>query len=75
MQYETDPKGLSWPIKPSLIIDDIAAGIVNVSLSPEVPLSTFPLKQPFENMTFKGEAKEKWIEVLRDIADELEKQG
>ncbi|MFW7525160.1 hypothetical protein ACODM8_13630 [Vibrio ostreicida] len=75
MQYETDPKGLSWPIKPSLIIDDIAAGIVNISLSPEVPLSTFSLKQSFENMTFKGGAKEKWIEVLRDIADELEKQG
>ncbi|MCG9657614.1 hypothetical protein [Vibrio mediterranei] len=74
MQYETDPKGLSWPIKPSLLIDDIAAGMVNVSLSPEVPLSTFSLKQLFENMTFKGEAKEKWIEVLRNIADELEKQ-
>lgn len=74
MQYETDPKGLSWPIKPSLLIDDIAAGRVNVSLSPEVPLSTFSLKQSFESMTFKGEAKEKWIEVLRDIADELERQ-
>lgn len=75
MQYETDPKGLSWPIKPSLIIDDIAAGSVHVFLSPEVPVSTFPLKQSFEHMTFKGEAKEKWIEVLRGIADELEKQG
>lgn len=73
MQYETDPKGLSQPIKPSLLIDDIAAGMVNVSLSPEVPLSTFSLKQCFENITFKGEAKEKWIQVLRDIADELEK--
>ncbi len=75
MQYETDLKGLSWPIKPSLIIDDIAAGSVNVFLSLEVPVSTFSLKQSFENMTFKGEAKEKWIEVLRGIADELEKQG
>ena len=73
MQYVTDPIGLSWPIKPSLIIDDITAGIVNVSLSPEVPLSTFSLEQSFENMTFKGEAKEKWIEVLRSIADKLEK--
>lgn len=74
MQYETDPKGLSWPIKPSLLIDDIAAGRMNISLSPEIPVSSFSLKQSFANMTFKGEAKEKWIEVLRDIADELEMQ-
>lgn len=73
MQRETDPKGLSWPIKPSVIVDDLSAGIIHVSLSPEIPVSPFLLKQCFERVPFKGESKKEWAKVLREIAEELEK--
>ncbi|EGU42444.1 hypothetical protein [Vibrio scophthalmi] len=72
MQYETNPKGLSWPIKPSIIVDDLVAGNVSIYLSPEIPLSSYSLKQCFENIPFKKESKKEWIRELRQIADELE---
>ncbi len=75
MQHETNPRGLSYPIRPLIIIDDLIAGTVNVSLSPEIPVSSFFLKQCFENVPFKKQAKQDWIKVLREIADELELKG
>ncbi|GLT18733.1 hypothetical protein GCM10007938_25140 [Vibrio zhanjiangensis] len=72
MQYETDPKGLSWPIKPALIIDNVATGNVSVSLSPEIPVSSFSLKQCFDNTSLNSDIRKQWASVLRDIASELD---
>ena len=68
MQYETNPKGLSWPIKPTLIIDDVATGNVSINLSPEIPVSWFSLKQCFDNASLKGDIRKQCASVLRDIA-------
>lgn len=73
MQYETDPKGLSWPIKPTLIIDNIATGHISINLSPEIPVSSFSLKQCFDNAALKSDIRKQWASVLRDIAAELDK--
>lgn len=73
--YTTQPDGLTQPITPSVVIDDFQADVISVILSPEIPLSSFSLKASFQNIAFKNDSKKAWANVLRDIADELDKQG
>lgn len=75
MHQEVDPKGLTWPIKPSIVVDDSVTGTVNVCLSPEIPPADFSLKQCFENLPFKNESQKGWAKVLREIADNLEQKA
>lgn len=70
---ETNPKNLSWPISPAIVVDDFNADLINVSLSPEIPISTFVLSECFKNKSFKNNSNVEWAKVLRKIADELEK--
>lgn len=73
MNHTSNPETLKWPITPNIIIDDYIADSLSVILSPEIPLSSFSLKQCFQNVSFKNDSKKEWIKVLRDIADDLEK--
>ena len=72
MNSEIDPKGLTCLIKPTVMIDDYQADVLMVSLSPEIPLSCFSLKQCFDGVLFKNGSKAEWVRQLREIADSLE---
>ncbi len=54
------------------MIDDYQADVLMVSLSPEIPLSCFSLKQCFKGVLFKNGSKAEWVKQLREIADSLE---
>ncbi|MFL7036466.1 hypothetical protein BCS71_25780 [Vibrio lentus] len=73
MTNEIDPKPLTWPIKPSIIVDEFKADALYVSLSPEISLASFSLKQCFDGVRFKDGAKEEWAKQLRALADSLDK--
>ncbi|HHY0482710.1 hypothetical protein [Vibrio parahaemolyticus] len=73
MQHTTNPNEVSHQIKPTIIVDDFNAGIVSVWLSPEIPLSSFSLKECFSNVPFKNDSKKAWANVLREIANSLDK--
>lgn len=75
MPNEIDTKALSYPINPSIIVDDFKAGDLSVWLSPEIALSTFSIKQCFDNVPFKGEARKEWAALLREIADNIDKDS
>ncbi|CAK3334393.1 conserved hypothetical protein [Vibrio crassostreae] len=72
MNNEIDSKGLTCPIKPIIVVDDYHADVLMVSLSPEIPLSCFSLKQCFDKVSFKNGSKAEWVKQLREIADSLE---
>ena len=55
-----------------VIIDDVATGNVSISLSPEIPVSSFSLKQCFDNTLLNSDIRKQWASVLRDIAAELD---
>ncbi|MBO0165040.1 hypothetical protein J0692_22590 [Vibrio alginolyticus] len=74
MQHTTNPNELIYPIKPMIIVDDFKADVVFVSLSPEIPLSSFSLKECFTNVQFKNDSKKAWANELRKIADQLDGQ-
>ncbi|NAX32001.1 hypothetical protein CAG63_18310 [Vibrio sp. V37_P2S8PM304] len=74
MQHTTDPNELTYPIKPMIFVDDFKADVVSVSLSPEIPLSSFSLKECFTNVQFKNDSKKAWANELRKIADQLDGQ-
>ncbi|HCH0731084.1 TPA: hypothetical protein NKO76_004402 [Vibrio parahaemolyticus] len=74
MQHTTNPNELTYPIKPMIIVDDFKADVVFVSLSPEIPLSSFSLKECFTNVQFKNGCEKAWANELRKIADQLDGQ-
>ncbi|WP_191116384.1 hypothetical protein [Vibrio alginolyticus] len=74
MQHTTNPNELTYPIEPMIIVDDLKADVVFVSLSPEVPLSSFSLKECFANVQFKKGSNKAWAKELRKIADQLDGQ-
>lgn len=69
-----DPKSLEISIEPNVIFDDIVAGSLFVSLSPEIELHHVSLRDGLSKTNLNERGRAAWASELREIADMLDSE-